>query len=65
MASCQSESELDENFSELRANNHCTPQNLKCFELSETFCLTWNGRLYFGFKQIQIFYEIRKICIWK
>lgn len=49
MVLCQSESELDENFSELRANNHCTPQSPKCFELSETFCLTWNERFYFGF----------------
>lgn len=65
MALCQSESELDKIFSELRANNHCTPQTPKCFGLSETFCLTWNERFYFRFKQIQIFYEIREICIWK
>lgn len=51
----QTESELDEIFGELRANNHCTPQPQKCFGLSETFCLTWNERLYFSFKPIQIF----------
>lgn len=40
MALRQSESELDEIFGELRANNHGTPQPQKCFGLSETFCLT-------------------------
>lgn len=40
MALRQTESELDEIFGELRANNHCTSQPQKCFGLSETFCLT-------------------------
>lgn len=47
MVSCKSESELHENFSELRANNHCTPQTPKCFEWNILFDVEWKILFWF------------------